>query len=77
MEHGRPGVVRIPCDKFFFIIRSMDFCKVNTTLAIAGLIVAGIPVIGANMVCDCQRKEGLLIWLQVRVGVALNTYHSK
>ena len=55
----------------------MDFCKVNTTLAIAGLIVAGIPVIGANMVCDCQRLEGLPIWLQVRVGVALNTYHSK
>ena len=77
MEHGRPGVVRIPCDKFLFIIRSMDFCKGNTTLAIAGLIVAGIPVIEANMVCDCQRKEGLPIGLQVRVGVALNNYHSK
>ena len=57
MEHGRPGVVRIPCDRFLFIIRSIDFCKGNNALAIAGLIVAGIPVIEANMVCDYQRKE--------------------
>jgi hypothetical protein len=50
-------VVRIPFDRFLFIIRSIHFCKGNNALMIAGLIVAGIPVIEANMVCDYQRKE--------------------
>ena len=33
--------------------------------------------LGRILVCDCQPKGGLPIVLQVRVGMALNTYHIK